>query len=136
MKSQNLELLEELKRDFTEWRKRKRYAKEQTPDELIARARDLADIFGIATVVRAVGINRSKLRQASNEKSPEMKAERAEVVRVAPVKIQNSAPSPAPDTPQPTLCLESADGTVIRVFQQFASSDLPAVIQSLRGACQ
>jgi hypothetical protein len=46
--------LEELVAAFGEWRRRKRYEREPTPEELVKRARRAAGVHGLGRVARAV----------------------------------------------------------------------------------
>jgi hypothetical protein len=50
--------LEELSAAFGEWRSKKKYAREQTPEELVRRARSAASVHGVNRVAQAVRLDR------------------------------------------------------------------------------
>jgi len=53
--------LNELTVAFTEWRRGKRHVREAVPDRLLERARRGAEVHGVKEVVRAAGLERSRL---------------------------------------------------------------------------
>ena len=56
-----VESLKELESAFSEWRARKKHAREPAPEDLLARARRAAQTHGLTAVVRATRVERARL---------------------------------------------------------------------------
>jgi hypothetical protein len=112
--------LNELTVAFAEWRRRKRHVREAVPDRLLERARRGAEVHGVKEVVRAIGLERSRLFRGR----PEETSATALTVRAAkrgiPAFSRLELPSP-PRGDAPIAELETATGLKLRVFAESAA---------------
>jgi hypothetical protein len=110
--------LDELRSAFAEWRRSKRYAREATPEQLLARARRATEKHGVTAVVGVTRVERARLfrsRRASR-KAPDEKT-KGEPRSVATFsRLELSAPS-APSL-RPIAEVETGSGLKLRMFEQ------------------
>jgi hypothetical protein len=110
--------LDELRSAFADWRRRKKYAREAMPEELLARARRATEKHGVTAVVGVTRVERARLfrsrpagRKGRDEKR---KGEPREVATFS--RLEWSVPS-AP-RPRPIAEVETGSGVRLRVFEQ------------------
>ena len=112
--------LNELTVAFTEWRRGKRHVRETVPDRLLERARRGAEVHGVKEVVRAIGVERSRLfRNRPTGKSATALTVRA-AKPVSPAFSRLELPS-LPRGGAPIAELETPTGLKLRVFGESAA---------------
>jgi hypothetical protein len=112
--------LDELKSAFAEWRRRKKYAREAMPDELLARARRTAKEHGVPAVVRVTRVERMRLFRTKPARTTAHVS-----ASTTPKGVPESVPTfsrlelSAPSTSRsgPVAEVETA-GVTLRVFEQ------------------
>ena len=112
--------LDELRSAFAQWRKTKKSVREAVPEELLARAQRSAMKHGVPAVVRATGVEGSRLfrRKATGKTAKAVTGMRAKgTVRSVPAfsRLELSAPSVGS---RPIAELETASGVKLRLFEQ------------------
>lgn len=112
--------LNELTVAFAEWRRGKRHVREAVPDRLLERARRGAEVHGLKEVVRAIGLERSRLfRNRPAEKSATALTVRA-AKAVTPAFSRLELPPPSRGG-GPIAELETPTGLKLRVFAESAA---------------
>jgi len=110
--------LDELRSAFADWRRRKKYAREAMPEELLARARRATEKHGVTAVVGVTRVERARLFRSrpAGRKGPDekRKGEPREVATFS--RLELSGPS-AP-RPRPSAEVETVSGVRLRVFEQ------------------
>lgn len=115
-----IDSLEELQAAFVQWRKTKRNVREPTPEKLVARARRCANRHGVAAVIRATQIQRSRLipnKKANTDVRTETGPRANATAESFPAfsLLELTAPSAGP---KPIAELETAAGVKLRLFEQ------------------
>lgn len=113
--------LDELKSAFTEWRSRKKHAREAMPEKLLVRARRTAKKHGAPAVVRVTGVERARLFRS---RPARIKAH--EAMNTTPKGPPESVPTfsrlelsvPSVSSPRPIAEVETGSGVTLRVFEQ------------------
>ena len=109
-----VESLDELKKAFEVWRRRKRHVREPVPDELMARVRRAMGVHGLGPVSRATKIDRRRLERGRARRSRRRKvAAAAAVPSFSRVEL---APPAAVD--RPFAEFETPGGLKLRIFTQ------------------
>jgi hypothetical protein len=112
--SMTVESLDELKKAFEVWRRRKRHVREPVPDELMARVRRAMGVYGLGPVSRATKIDRRRLERGRARRSRRRKvAAAAAVPSFSRVEL---APPAAVD--RPFAEFETPGGLKLRIFTQ------------------
>jgi len=110
--------LAELRSAFADWRRRKKYAREAMPEELLARERRATEKHGVTAVVGVTRGERARLCRSrpAGRKGPDekRKGEPREVATFS--RLELSGPS-AP-RPRPIAEVETGSGVRLRVFEQ------------------
>ena len=122
--------LEELGSAFAEWRKRKKYAREPMPQELLARARGATEMHGVSAVVGVTRVERARLFRSrpAGKKAPQqrMKGEPP----VVPTFSRLELGAPWAPSPRPIAEVETASGVTLRMFEQ-----TPELMELLTAVC-
>ena len=131
-----VDTLKDLESAFAQWRQTKKYSREPTPDELLARARRATKKHGLTAVVRATGVDRTRLfrnaplgkgrRGGTREERRTTTAASRSVAAFSRVEV--SAPS-APSA-RPLAEVETGTGVKLRVFEE-----TPEMLTLLSAAC-
>jgi hypothetical protein len=103
------ESMDELKAAFDDWRRKKRYAREAAPADLLDRARRAAKAYGIGPVARVVKMERGRLKTPQPSKP-------ARLVRKVPAPTFSRLELAAPRSIQPAAEAETPAGVKLRVF--------------------
>ncbi len=124
--------LDELRCAFETWRKKKRHRREPIPTNLLARARRCSTAYGVAEVVRATRVERSRLfrARAIAPRGQDTATQGTESIGVsAPAfsRLELRAPSVEAG---PIVEVEAGSGVKLRLFQQ-----TPEMIDLLRVLC-
>lgn len=125
-----IDSLNELKRAFVEWRRKKKHAREPMPEELRARARRAAEKYGVTAVVRVTGVEKSRLFRAgaAGRKAPPGAASlKADVASSYSgfSRLELSAPGA-----RPVAEVEMGSGATLRVFEHH-----PEMMKLLLAVC-
>lgn len=124
--------LNELTVAFAEWRRGKRHVREAVPDRLLERARRGAEVHGVKEVVRAAGLERSRLFRHRPEQRPALTVRPAQPVIPAFSRLELPPP---PSGAAPIAELETPTGLTLRVFADSAAMvGLLASLCGMRGA--
>ena len=113
--------LDDLKSAFAKWRRRKKHAREATPEALLARAQRAAKKHGVAAVVRVTGVDRSRLfrRMPAVRRAKQKATTKREVGTGRSVpsfsRLELGALSAA--SPRPLAEVETATGVRLRLFE-------------------
>jgi len=116
--------LGELKIAFAIWRQAKRHVREAVPDDLLERARRTARVHGVTEVVKAVGVERSRIFRRHQQGAT------AALLPARPA-FSRLALSPPVVEAHPVAELETPGGLKLRVFVE---SD--AMVGLLSGLCE
>ena len=119
--------LNELTVAFAEWRRGKRHVREAVPDRLLERARRGAEVHGVKEVVRAAGLERSRLFRHRPEQRPALTVRPAQPVIPAFSRLELPRP---PSGAAPIAELETPTGLTLRVF-----ADSAAMVGLLASLC-
>jgi len=124
--------LEQLQSAFTQWRQRKRHAREAIPEHLLSRAQRCTGKHGVPAVVRATGVERSRLfrrttlGEAARASSDEGAQSRAQSVP-AFSRLELSTPAAGH---RPVAEVETDTGIKLRLFEQ-----TPEILELLGALC-
>ena len=111
-----VDTLDELRSAFAEWRRGKKTVREAVPERLLARAQRSTTRHGVPAVVRATGIERSRLFRSKTAKPvPAKTAKPAEPSMPVFSRLELSAP---PAGPRPIAEVETGTGVKLRLFEQ------------------
>jgi hypothetical protein len=126
------ESLRELKVAFAAWRRGKRHVREAVPDELLARAGRAVEVHGVKEVVRAIGVERSRLFRRRRDEVPAAKrpTPAAPVLPALPAYTRLELTPPVVGA-QPIAELETPSGLKLRVFAE--SHAMVGLLSSLCG---
>jgi hypothetical protein len=119
--------LNELTVAFAEWRRGKRHVREAVPDRLLERARRGAEVHGVKEVVRAAGLERSRLFRHRPEQRSALTVRPAQPVIPAFSRLELPPP---PSGAAPIAELETPTGLTLRVF-----ADSAAMVGLLASLC-
>ena len=113
--------LDELASAFAEWRRRKKHAREATPEKLVARARRAAKKHGVPAVVRVTRVDRSRLSgsESVGRKTRGLSRKKVSAAqRSAPTfsRLEVNALSAA--DPRPIAEVETGTGAKLRLFEE------------------
>lgn len=108
-----VESLDELKKAFEVWRRKKRHVREPVPDELMARVRRAMGVHGCGPVARATKIDRRRLERARARRGKRRNVAAA----AAPSFTRVELASPAA-VDRPFAELETPAGLKLRIFTQ------------------
>jgi hypothetical protein len=120
------ESLEELKRAFDRWRKKKRYMREAIPGDLQKRTYRMLQVHGPGDVARATGLYRSRLAVIGRVHQTKGRSPAAVVPTFT--RIELAAPA---GTGRAFAEVETPAGMKVRIFRQTAGS--LALLSSLCG---
>jgi hypothetical protein len=109
-----VESLDDLKRAFDMWRRKKRYAREAVPADLLERARAAAQRHGPAAVHRATKVDRSRLKVGHRSRGGMRAPAVLEPLPVAAFsRVELAAPAVAV---RPFAEVETTAGLKLRLF--------------------
>jgi hypothetical protein len=111
--------LNDLKAGFAGWRRGKRHVREAVPDELLERARRVAEVHGVKEVVQAIRVDRLRLFGRGRDERPAP----APALTMPPARPAIPAFSRLELTPPasggaPIAELETPAGLKLRVFAE------------------
>ena len=112
--------LDELGAAFAAWRKRKKYAREAVPDELLARAQRAAKRHGVRAVARVTRFESARLFRTQAGKKAAQGSKRGEAESPpssAPGFTRLELNAPQARGPRPFAEIETAAGVKLRVFE-------------------
>jgi hypothetical protein len=124
--------LQELESAFAAWRSRKKYRREQMPEELLVRAQRASQVHGVKAVVGVTRVERGRLlgkTPGSAQAAPRAKGGLAGSVP-AFSRVTLSAPSAAGSSARPIAEVELS-GATLRVFEPTA--ELMALLSAACG---
>lgn len=124
--------LEQLQSAFAQWRKTKRHARESIPAQLLARAQRCTGKHGVPAVVRATGVERSRLfrRTTLGETARTSSDEGAQGgARSVPAFSRLELSTPAAGH-RPVAEVETDTGIKLRLFEQ-----TPEILELLGALC-
>jgi len=124
--------LEQLQSAFAQWRRTKRHAREAVPEHLLARAQRCTGKHGVPAVVRATGVERSRLfrRTALGETARASSDADAQVgARSVPAFSRLELSTPAV-LHRPVAEVETDTGIKLRLFEQ-----TPEILELLGALC-
>lgn len=111
-----VESLDELKKAFEVWRRKKRHVREPVPDELMEQVRRAIGVHGLGPVARATKIDRRRLERARAGRGKRRKVP-APAAAPSFSRVELSAPTA---TGWPFAELETPAGLKLRIFTQTA----------------
>jgi hypothetical protein len=120
------ESLDELKRAFDRWRKKKRYMREAIPEDLQRRTYRMLQAHGPGDVTRATGLYRSRLAVIRRVHQTKRRSPATSVPAFS--RIELAAPA---GTGRAFAEVETPAGMKVRIFRQTAGS--LALLSSLCG---
>jgi len=111
--------LDGLRSAFAQWRRSKKHAREAMPEELLARARRVAEEHGVPAVVRVTRVERSRLFRGTPARTQEqVPASMASgVPQSVPPFSRLELSAPLASRPHPIAEVETS-GVTLRVFEQ------------------
>jgi len=122
--------LKDLESAFATWRRTKKHAREQTPEELLARARRATKSHGVKAVVRVTRVERSRLfrrvpggRSGDASKKPGKQNAASGFSRL-------DLSAPLEPRVRPLAEVETRTGVRLRVFEE-----TPEMLRLLSAAC-
>jgi hypothetical protein len=113
--------LDELKSAFAQWRSSKKHVREPMPEELLALARHATTMHGVAAVVGATGVERTRLvrvKPGRTKQQAPMRTEPQGEPRAVPAYSRLELSAPAAPSPRPIAEIETGSGVTLRVFEQ------------------
>ena len=125
--------LKDLESAFAEWRREKKYAREPTPEELLARARQAAKKHGLKAVVEVTRVERARLfRNVGAKKGGTGKKSRGTNAASKGVPTFSRFELGAASDPRvrPLAEVETGTGVRLRVFEE-----TPEMLRLLSAAC-
>jgi hypothetical protein len=128
--------LEELESAFSDWRKRKKHARERVPDELLVRARRAAKKHGLTAVVRVTRVERPRLFRGLpsgriSRREPTRRADKSKTAsRAMPAFSRLELGAASTTGVRPLAEVEIGTGARLRVFEE-----TPAMLKLLSAAC-
>jgi len=136
--SMKIDSLKDLEAAFARWRRTKKYSREPTPEELLARARRAAKKHGVKAVVRVTRVERARLfrdaptGRAKRGRTSEQPRRTRAASRSAPefTRLELSASSESESKARPLAEVETGTGVRLRVFE-----GTPEMVSLLSAAC-
>jgi hypothetical protein len=122
----SVESLEELKAAFSKWRSEKKRRRDQTPEELVKRARAAAKVYGVGRVARETGIDGRHLIDGSQYPKGRGKAAAKSVAAYSRVEL--TAPSAIG---RAITELELPSGVKLRLYSQ-----TPEMLKLVSSLCE
>lgn len=113
-----VESLDNLKKTFEVWRRKKRHVREAVPDELLERADRAIGVHGWGPVAKATKIKKKRLQRARRRLRAARQSKRCKVSAEAVASFSRMELAPPAATGRPFAELETPAGLKIRIFTQ------------------